>query len=225
MNNPWIKVAKKKKPPYIAACDNDMKVVKFPNIHTEILPQPYLGNVDSAKVICLLLNPGYSEAEGGIELNCQKFQQALSDNLDCTKPCLVHLNEYYDWTTGGKWLRRILKPLLKRGVTYEQLEHNFAIIEYFPYHSKTFNVKQGKPLKSQLYGFDLVKQAIERGAIILIMRSETRWLDAVPELVEYQKSNNYIIAHNKRNAILSEANLGRENFARIVNALKSQPVK
>jgi hypothetical protein len=33
----------------------------------------------------------------------------------------------------------------------------------------------------------LVRQAIERGAIIVILRSEKLWYEAVPELVRYQQ--------------------------------------
>ena len=54
--NPWIEVAKQKKPPYLAKCDRDIKLADFYSLRVELLPQPYIGKVLSAKGICLLLN-------------------------------------------------------------------------------------------------------------------------------------------------------------------------
>jgi len=133
-----------------------------------------------------------------------------------------YLAERFDWTSGGKWLRqKISQPLASHGVTRDDLNRNFAIIEYFPYHSKSVNFNLSKTLESQQYGFELVRQAIRNNALILIMRGEKLWLEAVPELASYHQTDNCILAHSTRNAILSEANLGEKNFARVVEILKS----
>ncbi len=220
--NPWLEVAKQKNPPYLAKCDWDIKLADFYSLRVELLPQPYIGKVLSAKVICLLLNPGCGETEENVELDCQEFQQALRDNLDPAKSRLVHLDNQFDWTNGGKWLRqKIVNPLASHGVTRDDLDRNFAIIEYFPYHSKSANFNLSDPLESQRYGFELVRQAIRNNAIILIMRSEKLWFEAVPELASYRQTGNCILAHSSRNAILSEANLGAENFTKVIKALKS----
>lgn len=217
--NPWLKVAKQKNPPYLAECDQDIKLVDFHNLSVELLPQPYLGNVQSAKVICLLLNPGCSGTEDNAELNCQRLQKALRENLDSGGSRLVYLDDEFDWTSGGKWVRRkILNPLSSHGVTRDDLNRNFAIVEYFPYHSKTFDIRLDEPLESQRYGFNLVRQAIRNDAIILMMRGKELWYKAVPELQEF---GNCITPHSSRNAILSEKNLGEKQFARVVAALKS----
>jgi len=220
--NPWLSVAERKNPPYLAECDKDIKLADFYNLHVDLLPQPYLGNIVSAKVVCLLLNPGYSEIESYLELNCQNLQQALRNNLKLKNPRLVHLDDELDWTSGGKWLRqKILRPLSRYGVMRDDLNRNFAIVEYFPYHSKTFEADPSKFLESQRYGFELVRQAIKNGALILLMRSVKLWQKAVPELTDYQKTGNCIIPHSTRNVILSEKNLGEENFVRVVEVLKS----
>lgn len=220
ITNPWPEVANLKHPPYLAKCDKDIKLADFYCLRTEVLPQPYLGNVLSANVVCLLLNPGCSLAECGIELDSPNLQQALRKNLTDVKSRLVYLDDEFDWTSGGKWLRqKVLNPLSNYGVTREDLNRNFAIIEYFPYHSTKFGVKLKEPLMSQLFGFELVRQAIQNNAIILLMRSATLWFEAVPELKAYQQTGRCIIANNPRNAILSEANLGKENLMRVVKAL------
>lgn len=220
--NPWLKVARQKSPPYLAECDQDIKLADFYNLHIELLPQPYFGNVISAKVVCLLLNPGYSRTEDIVELDCRKLQQALRDNLDSTTSWLVHLDDEFDWTSGGQWFRqKIFNPLSRHGVTCDGLNRNFAVVEYFPYYSSTFDIKLNKPLESQHYGFELVRQAISNNATILLMRGKKLWRQAVPELVHYQKSGDYITPHSSRNVILSEKNLGKENFTKIVEALKT----
>ena len=209
-------------PPYLASCDADARVADFYNLHLELLPQPYLGRVNTAKVFVLLLNPGYNETETTIELNCRSLQDKLRESLDPAKSRLLHLDDEFDWTIGGKWMRRkILTPLSEQGVAREDLNRNLAIVEYFPYHSKTLSVKPDKLLKSQEYGFELVRQAIKNNALILLMRSEKLWLRAVPELAEYRQSGNCITRRSPRNAILSKGNLGEKNFARVVEALKS----
>lgn len=217
--NPWLEVTKQKNPPYLAKCDREIKLADFYNLHVELLPQPYLGDVLSARVICLLLNPGCSGSEDNIELNCCRLQKALRDNLSLSAPRLVYLDDEFDWTSGGKWMRqKILDPLSKHGVTRNDLNRNFAIVEYFPYHSRTFDVRLGAPLESQRYGFELVRRAIRDNAIILLMRGKELWREAVPELQEF---GNCIIPHSTRNVILSERNLGKEQFAKVVEVLKS----
>lgn len=217
--NPWPEVAKQKNPPYLAKCDREIKLADFYNLRVELLPQPYLGNVGSAKVICLLLNPGCSGTEDNVELDCQRLQKALRDNLGSSESRLVYLDDEFDWTSGGKWMRqKILNPLSAYGVTRDDLNRNFAVVEYFPYHSKAFNVRLDEPLRSQRYGFELVRQAIMNNAIVLLMRGKELWHKAVPEL---QGSSNCITPHSTRNVILSEKNLGKEQFAKVVAALKS----
>ena len=221
--NPWLKIAEQKNPPYLASCDRNIKLADFYNLHVEILPQPYLGNVISAKVICLLLNPGCARTEDNVELDCRRLQEALRDNLDPAASRLVYLDDEFDWTSGGRWLRqKVLNPLSSHGVTRDDLDRNFAVVEYFPYHSKTFDVKLDEPLESQRYGFELVRQAINNGVIILLMRGGELWHKAVPELIPYQNSGNCITPHSTRNVILSEKNLGEKNFAKIVDVLKAR---
>lgn len=220
--NPWLKVAKQKDPPYLAECDRDIKLADFYNLRVELLPQPYFGDAMSAKIVCLLLNPGYSGTEDSMELGCHRLQQALRDNLDPATSRLIHLDDEFDWTSGGRWLRqKVLNPLSRHGVTRNDLNRNFAVVEYFPYHSRTFDIRLDEPLESQRYGFELVRQTIGNDAIILLMRGKELWYKAVPELIRYQKSGNCIIPHSTRNVILSEKNLGEKNFTRIVELLKS----
>lgn len=118
--------------------------------------------------------------------------------------------------TGGYiWWKRILKPLLQAGVAEDALRQKIMLIEYFPYHSKTYKALPLVP--SQQFAFDLVRQAIEREKTIVIMRAEPLWLAdaAVPELAHYP----YMTLNSKLNITVSPKNIGEKNFSIILSKL------
>ena len=95
----------------------------------------------------------------------------------------------------------------------EKIANEVCCIEYFPYHTKKFKpLKQ--ILKSQKYGFELVKDAISRNALIIIMRAKNVWLKAVPELKNYH----YYALNSFLNVTISRKNLPG-GFERIIEAL------
>lgn len=217
ITSPWLTLSAN--PPFLASCDIDAKPMlrDFYNLHLEILPQPYLGDVCGAKVIVLLLNPGYTSSESTIELRSNKLQKALRENLDPKKSRLLFLDEEFDWTAGGRWWRKILSAVFDSGVSVEDVHRNMAVVEYFPYHSTEFRMKPNTTLPSQDYSFEIVRNAVARNATVLLMRGDKWWLSTVPELAEAD----VIKPKSTRNAVLSENNLGEHNFARLVGLLRS----
>jgi hypothetical protein len=100
-----------------------------------------------------------------------------------------------------------------RILTAEARTH-LSDIEYFPYHSVSW--RSPPHLPSQDYGFGLVQRAINRGAVIVVMRGWERWRAAVPGL------NGYPLGYRKpnpRQAVVSRRNLGDEPFDALVSAL------
>lgn len=75
-------------------------------------------------------------------------------------------------------------------------------IEFFPYHSRSY-----KPLRSilpsQHYSFHLVKEAISRGALIIMLRGRRGWLMQVPELAGYP----FYILRSAQSGFISPRNL------------------
>jgi|GEM_PF-1287158 len=216
ISNPWATLPKN--PPYLAPCDQDMKLRDFYDLRLELLPQPYMGNLETAKVIILLLNPGYTTSESGVELQSGNLQRTLRENLDPAKSKLFFIDDNFDWTAGGRWWKSKIGALLDAGVSKDDIYRNLAVVEYFPYHSAEFNLKLDITLPSQEYGFEAVRNAVKRGATILLMRGDKRWFKAVPELKEYP---NVIKPKSTRNAVLSENNLGAENFKKLVDSLSN----
>jgi hypothetical protein len=87
-------------------------------------------------------------------------------------------------------------------------------IEYFPYHTKKYDARLDQiAFPSQDYTFHLVKQAIERHAFIVHMRSRnSRWFKWIPKLEEYPYS---AIVRNPQKPFVSPGHLP-DDFDRIV---------
>ena len=71
------------------------------------------------------------------------------------------------------------------------------------------------PLPSQEYSFHLVRQAINRNAIIVLMRSKKLWFSAVPELEDY---HSVFSVRNVQNPTISPGNLP-ESYSSIIQAI------
>ncbi len=100
--------------------------------------------------------------------------------------------------------------------TEETLKSKIMMIEYFPYHSVNYkHINRFTP--SQLYSFDLVRQAIKQNKTIVIMRSKTLWLEAVPELADYS----FMTLNSSQNVTISPKNIGELNFKVLVSELTS----
>ncbi|WPF65573.1 MULTISPECIES: hypothetical protein [unclassified Corynebacterium] len=127
-------------------------------LHLDLPPEPFIGNIDTAKLIVLLGNPGFSEADKDV-FKCPVFHHEY-------EKC-IHSGGYdggfYYFTPetvnlpGGVWARRVYNQIMNAGsaklfpgsasfdalkkggqgkildVMYESIMH----IDFFPYHSKS----------------------------------------------------------------------------------------
>jgi len=225
MENPWIKLPDSK--PFIIESDKEF-IEQFQltapseyNLKTHLLPIPFIGS-PSAPVLLLNLNPGFHKEDEEYQIT-DKFQ-AVARN------CLTHnpnsypfyfLDDTLECPAGGPgynwWARRTLSRLLKEFNT-NLLSQNIFCVEYFPYRSVRF-CHLGTVLNSQHYGFNLVRQAIQREAQIVLMRAKKHWFEAVPDLETYQ---NLMIIKNPRNPTISERNLPDGGFQKIIRAIESR---
>jgi hypothetical protein len=187
-------------------------------LHLEILPEPFLGD-PSAPVVLLNLNPGWNAQHDPINHARSDFIRANNANLrhePSEYPFYLldpHLLPYRTL-----WWERRLASLISE-TSLRAVAQNVLCVEYFPYHSKRF--KGGKTLPSQLYSFALVSAAIERKAVILLMRAKRRWLEAVPKLYGYE---NLYEASSVQSAYVSRRNYnrtGREGFDHALAAIRS----
>jgi len=153
-------------------------------IRVELLPEPYLGD-PLAPVVLLSLNPGFSDADLGIHQN-PVFAARSMDNLfhHPNKYPFFLLNPELNTAPGNGWWNRKLSELIEEA-GLETVASRLLCVEFFPYHSRQYR-KCKNTLPSQLYSFDLVRKAMRRGAVIIMMRSSRLWLEAIPELNKYK---------------------------------------
>lgn len=219
MDNPWLKLPKKE--PFILP--NDLEALRRNNadlirigIHPELLPVPYLGDINKASIVLLCLNPGYNKKLDDLAYSDKAFieESIKSLTFSCQTPFYC-LNEKFSFTGGYIWWKKLLKDLINR-FGMKKISEKIMCIQYFPYHSKKYH---NLPfiLPSQNYSFNLVKQTIKQKKVIIIMRSKKFWLKAVPDLENYP----YIELKNFRRPYLTENNLkNKSDFSKIIDAFR-----
>lgn len=84
---------------------------------------------------------------------------------------------------GYRWWRGRLSALTS-ATSDEVVARGVLCVEYFPYHSVRFRHAAVR-VPSQEFGFLLVRQALRRRAVVIVMRARRLWETAVPELRGY----------------------------------------
>lgn len=140
-------------------------------IHFELLPQPFIGDVENAKIIICSLNPGFSTGDYKVDESHRDdiLEQLNPDNHNKTLFWLTEKPDNEGNLSGGaKWWqgkldqkdknKSLVYNIIKKyksdvaSLSDEQLKkekekvfkvlsENMAAIELFPYHSEKFNRK------------------------------------------------------------------------------------
>lgn len=191
-------------------------------LHTEILPYPFIGDVLDARVVLLMSNPGYkvssnieahekmSDEEKRFVIRAQTQAMLLEDRaIFYSGPEYKPFNDEQDWYWAKK--TRIIREAVPGAET------KIAAVQLMAYHSrkyKPFPAKMGL-LPSQEYTKRLVKYLIDKNVIFVYARSKAQWLDFVPEL----ENATCVELSSIRNACLSEKNCKDGGFEIIKTAL------
>lgn len=205
MQNPWVSLPQSS--PYVLASDSKPIQVfnaRAENRHsydTSLFPEPFFGSLD-APVVVLNLNPGWSPDDAAVHAQPLFAAMSRSSLAHQLKPYpFLHLQPTCE-TPGGKWWRQRTREL-SEDLGFDKVAQRLACIQFAPYHSLEYHV--GSPLlPSQEYSFFLVREAMARGAEIVVMRSVRLWLRAVPELASYSRLHR---GANPRAPYLSRGNL------------------
>ncbi len=225
MKNPWIEFVENiDDSSYILEQEKEI-IEKFNSrtderykIHTKIMPAPFMGNVLESPIVLLTLNPGYDEKEAEKEYY-ERFKSYWINEIQhipsvAELPLFCLDEEYIEYS--DYWFKK-LKPLITV-TSKEKVAKNISVIQYFPYHSKKYKKMPKKILdgylKSQEYNFNLVRKAIDRQALIIVLRSKKLWFEAVPQL-DNKKTH---FTRSYQNPILSKNNL-LETFDDVVSIL------
>lgn len=160
------------------------------SIHTYLLPQPFIGDIENAKIIICSLNPGYSDEDCYIEdkkLAEEKGYKYYSEELlkqlnpKAKNKTLFWLteeksDEVKNLSGGAKWwqgkldqndpsvslVERIATEFgVKKEEVFKWLSENMAAIELFPYHSKKFS----KSLLNKCDSSEMIKTYVHNDLI------------------------------------------------------------
>ncbi len=234
LKNPWIEMATDTSRKSFVIKEEQAIISKFNNrvedeykIYTSIFPAPFMGNVATAPVIILMLNPGYDDNEDVGGTNYYKkyenwWMQQIQHILPYSELPLFCLEKEY--ITNSSYWNDKFKPIVEV-VGRETVANNMAKIQFFPYHSRKFKALHKSLLKeenfnylpTQEYNFNLVRNAMERDAMIIIPRSKKYWYEAIPELENYK---NKYFTNSYGNIIFSEKNLSTSTFDKLIGKLR-----
>jgi hypothetical protein len=131
---------------YVA--DPDFGAARDPTLHLDLLPMPFVGNLATASVFLLMLNPGLAPSDYFGEYQVPEYRAALQANLRQERDSsFVFLEPRYSWHGGfaywhGK-LHGLIAALAQRGgVSYgaarRLLQSHLAVLQLAPYHSPSF---------------------------------------------------------------------------------------
>ena len=219
MDNPWR--ALPLQPPFVLETDRqsistfNRRAKSNIRVHLEALPEPFLGDPD-APVVLLSLNPGFGEETLPFHQGNTYFRESHRRNLlhSPTEYPFYLLDPSNRASPGYAWWWKHLRVLIE-ACGQKQVANCVLCVEYFPYASEHFGFRNILP--SQNYAFYLVQQAINRGAIIVVMRGERFWINAIPFLKEYDL---FFRLNNVQSVYLTLNNCPA-GYSRIVSRIRS----
>ncbi|MGI4865983.1 MAG: hypothetical protein ACRYFZ_18820 [Janthinobacterium lividum] len=220
--NPWLILPKL--PPFVLPQDEPVvdvySAARNPSLtayRLHLPPLPFQGNSE-APIVLLGLNPGYKKADEDNH-STSEFRETNFRNYrhDPTLEYpLFFLDPKLDGDAGQKWWHKRLKPLRQFYNDDKLLARAILSVQYVPYRSTAYKHSR-RLLESQKYGFELVRQAVERGALIIALRSVKLWQDAVSELKDYPR---FYQLSSPLNPVLSEQQLGEEGYQELITELE-----
>lgn len=217
MENPWRELPDT--PPFVAPADAAQIARLAPRLRgpyelkLDLLPQPWTGNVNTAEVFMLALNPGFAEVDHQDLQNPDYAEQWRLTLTFETRTPFYFLDPAFARTSGFQWWHRRLRELIAVA-GLEVVAKKVMCLEHFPYKSVRYQ-PLGVTLPSQQFTAELLREAMRQGKQVVVMRSERIWLESVPELKAYP----YIRLSNHQNPYLSRAQMTGEQFGRLVSAL------
>lgn len=223
IDNPWMRLPVTS--PFVLA--EDAEAIRLFNadakpdhrvIIDKLLPEPFIGDPE-APILMLSNNPGFDpESDKNSDLRQRSEYMRLMRESLCyrfSEYPFVYLNPAFDEIE--HWWRQKLRTLLAK-FGHKVVARSVCNIVYFPYCSRRF--AHGKcELSSQQYGFELVRAAVERGAIVVLMRKGQKrlWQEKVKGLAGY---DNMVILRNPQMPAISSRNCEPGDYEKIVAAIE-----
>lgn len=176
-----------------------------PRLHLGLLPQPWCGDLNSATVFVLMLNPGLNPGDYYAEYRVPSFRAALISNLrsEPNRPYpLLFLDPEFSWHPGARYFRTRLQWLAlalasQKGASYREalavVARSVCCLQLVPYHSAVFRLPTLilDRLESTALSKAFVREHLlsRSDVLILVTRQWGRWgLPTQRNIVRYEGS-------------------------------------
>lgn len=221
MDNPWLRLCSSEGS-YVLDMDckdivryNESVRDETKKVIEKSIPEPFIGNPESARIVLLNLNPGHSEDDEKDHRN-PEFQKAMFLNLQhkLEEYPFYPLNPAFKETGAGRWWRKRTRKLkMESGLDDHAFAERLLVIEWFPYHSEKSGLPRKRVCESQEYSFWLAKEMLEK-KLVVRMRSEKHWVEVDRRFGEVPSLKNAQCGH------ISRGNTEGSLFDRILKALQ-----
>jgi hypothetical protein len=212
-------------PPYVLDEDrphidawNERRGAKDERVRLQlsVWPEPFLGS-RTAPVVMLAQNPAWP---GGppAHIDDAKYEAALRGNLSDDSASHIHMGfqDVFAENSGLWWRPRWRSVMERSGLAFEEMAGKILAVQTHGYFSERW-ARLPVTLPSQWFGFDLVRQAVARNAVIVVTRGWKDWAVAVPELLTYEGA---VRTNSPRGAYIMPRNLPPGTFERVVDAVR-----
>jgi hypothetical protein len=234
MKNPWEDVVRDGNGNYYAKIDKDA-VFELKNrlegtdcaLHLECYVDSCCTGDPNAPVYLLTLNPRYDPNTDKIA--DEALYERYSKKHRGKKPEYPYgpLDPELKDTGAAAYVRGrmhwIWEELAKKAGIDEEaakkiVANTICEVLYFSYKSKQFSMTD-RTVPSQEYTFELVREAIKRGALIIIMRSQKLWEKKVPELKKHKEKGLVYVLKSPRHITISPGNISPEGFDKLIETI------
>lgn len=196
-------------------------------LRTTMLPAHFSGNILESKIVLLASNPGFVEDEvENFYCNPKFIKERISELTFANKRFIS--NDKERKAESPYWHQKMRWLIDELG--FEKTSENVSLLQFNPYHSTKFKEipkkyfaghNSNNYLPSQNYGFEILRNCIEQGKLIVVLRSKKAWFTAIPELKNYEDQGKVITIKNKRQPSLSPKNFETPNgYNQLINELK-----
>ncbi|MBR4321204.1 hypothetical protein [Treponema sp.] len=163
-------------------------------MHLSLLPAPYCGDLENAKIYILSLNPGFAVTDYYEEEKCEKYRSEIIRNIKQEKTQYMNycFNPEFLWTGGARYwtnkFKQITKELIEKEVhnnlfeVLQNLSNRIATLELIPYHSQKYNLPKkieeslcSKKLIKKFVHDTLVPKAKKGETLIIVARKAKEW--------------------------------------------------
>ena len=160
--------------------------------HLGLVPVPYMGDLESASIFVLMLNPGFESPNYFEEEASPEYRESMIRNLrqEPTGFPFPWLDPQFAWTTGFRYWAGKFRDLTgiireRKKLDYPEslryLANKLCVVQLVPYYSQGYNLPSAlRQLRSKRLAVEYVREIVlERAArgeaMVVVARGSDEW--------------------------------------------------